>query len=282
MTGVMRKIPIHSVIFIALIVPQAALAQAVITEIMYDPPGTDSGHEWIEVYNASASPIPLATWKIYEGDASHKIVAASGDKMLAAQTYAVIAESVAKFSADHPDFTGELFHSAFSLDNAGETIELHDASSTTVESAAYDSSQGALGDGSSLQRLPDDAAPFSPHTPSPGAAMPQGTIAPKVKTPAPPKSKSSASKRTTAAKSPASASASGARSSASAIASNDAGNMAVVAPQSVAAAVSSNQDDSYWWLAALALILLAAGAIFTSKHFKSREWDIVEEKPEDV
>ena len=276
MTGVMKKIPTYSFLLAALLLPHTALAQIVITEIMYDPPHADSGREWIEVFNAGTSTIPLTGWKLHEGDANHNIIASLGSTMLTPQAYAVIAESVAKFSADHPDFSGSLFHSAFSLDNVGETIELFDASSSLAEYATYDSSQGALGDGNSLQRIPDDAADFSPHTPTPGAAISPTIIAPKVKAAAP--AKASIAKKAPTKKTSLQA------------ASNDAGNMDVVtaandpvAPQSQAAlAAVPGSNDSYWWLALLVLGVFAGGAMAVSKRFKKTEWDIVEEKPEDV
>lgn len=63
-------------------------------------------------------------------------------------------------------------------------------------------------------------------------------------------------------------------------ASNDAGNMAIVGPQT--AAVATSADESYWFFALAAVLLLAVAAIAGSRHFKKSEWDIIEESPEDV
>jgi hypothetical protein len=284
MTGVMKKIPIllysFGFAFLMSAWPGVALAQVVITEIMYDPAGVDSGHEWIEVYNSGASSIPLTTWKISVSGANHNIIMASGGKSLAPGMYAVIAESAAKFQADHPDYSGELFHSALSLDNAGASIDVRDASSTIIESVSYDSSSGALGDGNSLARPPDDAAQFSPHVPTPGSAMSSDVVPEKTKAvSAPLKTSGKYSKKTTsaAAKSPPEISPHN-----QGVPENSNPKATTIPSPQVAAAASSKADDPYWWLAVLAFILVATSAILTSKYFKNGEWDIVEEKPEDV
>jgi len=241
---------------------------------MYDPAGTDSGHEWIEVYNDGTSSIPLTDWKLSEGGTNHNIVTVSGDHTFAPGAYAVIAQSATKFQADHPGFKAELFHSAFSLGNSGATITLRDKSLTDVDSVSYVSAWGALGDGNSLQRAPAAAGDFIPRTPTPGAAISPVALTPKAPTAVPTQSPS---KKTTTKK-----------TSTKAV-SNDAGNETIVAtverspadaPSQTAAAADT--DDSYWWLAAFALAVAGAGAILASKHFKRCEWDIVEEKPEDV
>ncbi len=278
MAGVMNKIlKIYSVALLALLTPFVAFAQAAITEIMYDPSGIDSGHEWIEVYNEGTSSIPLATWKIYEGNANHNIIAASGGSLLAPGTYAVIAQSAAKFESDHPDFFGVLFHSAFSLDNGGATLTLRDKSLKDINTVSYDSTWGGLGDGNSLQRVPGDTGQFVPRTPSPGAAMSVVVIAPRTITKAKPLSSAPVQKQ----KQP-TGSMIGVTNvpNADVRASNDAGNMAIVGPQT--AAVATSADESYWFFALAAVLLLAVAAIAGSRHFKKSEWDIIEESPEDV
>ncbi len=40
------------------------LGPVVITEIMYNPHGTDEGQEWIEVYNSSAATVDMSRWSI--------------------------------------------------------------------------------------------------------------------------------------------------------------------------------------------------------------------------
>ena len=45
--------------------PAAALAQVVINEVLFDPTGSDTGLEWVELYNASDSAVNLSGWQLY-------------------------------------------------------------------------------------------------------------------------------------------------------------------------------------------------------------------------
>jgi hypothetical protein len=241
---------------------------------MYDPHGADSGHEWIEVYNEGTSSIPLSSWKIYEGDANHNIIAASGGSMFAPGTYAVIASNATKFQADYPNYTGELFHSAIALDNGGATLTVRDKSLAAIDTASYDSSWGGLGDGNSLQRAPGDFGQFVPREPTPGAAISAAVVAPK-KTPitAPTETPTKSPNKATVQKEVKPPAQTDAR------ASNDMGNMAVVSSQT--AAVAAPGIDAYWFFALAAVMLLAIATVAGSRHFKKSEWDIIEESPEE-
>lgn len=132
-------------------VPLTASAAAMITEVMYDAPGTDTGREWIEVQNTGDAAIDLSTWKLFEANTNHKI-AAIGQTSLPMGGFAVIADSPDKFRADYPNFAGLLFDSTFSLSNSGETLTLRDDSGADADSLAYLPEWGAAGDGSSLQK----------------------------------------------------------------------------------------------------------------------------------
>src|SRR5580704_16125556 len=78
-----------------------AHAQIVITEIMYDPSGSDVGAEWIEIYNASNSPIDLTKWKVNDGT-NHVLNpppknGGHGSLLLGANAYLILAADAASF-----------------------------------------------------------------------------------------------------------------------------------------------------------------------------------------
>lgn len=156
-------------IFVAsgLCFPYIANAAVVISEVMYDASGTDTGREWVEVWNDSAEAIDLSTWKLFEANVAHKITAI-GSVIVPAEGYAVIADSSDKFLVDNPGFSGLLFDSAFSLGNAGETISLKDSADVTTDTLTYDTSLGAAGDGNSLQKKIDGV--WISALPTPGSA----------------------------------------------------------------------------------------------------------------
>ncbi len=139
-------------LILALLFPSFSHAQVFINEIMYDLPGTDSGREWVEVYNAGSSPIDLSTYKFSEATTNHTIKSISGSTSISSGSYGVIADDTNKFLVDWPGFSGNLFDSSFSLNNTGATLTLKDSSSGISDQVTYSSTQGANGDGNTLQK----------------------------------------------------------------------------------------------------------------------------------
>jgi hypothetical protein len=141
-------------ICVGLLVPLSIGAQVRISEILYDPEGSDAKREWVEVFNSGSDSVDLATYFLLENAVYHKLIAQSGS-ILEAGAYAIIADSVPDVLADHPDFTGLIFDSAFSLTNTGETIGIANAQKVIVDEFTYAASMGAAGDGQSIQITED-------------------------------------------------------------------------------------------------------------------------------
>jgi hypothetical protein len=136
--------------FISLLFPFIIQAQVKITEIMYDPEGSDTKREWIEVYNSGNSSVDLNTYFLFENNVYHKLVA-QGQSILESGEYAIIVDSVAEVIADYKDYIGKLFDSTFSLNNTGEIISIADNLKKSIDALSYDGSVGANNDGASLQ-----------------------------------------------------------------------------------------------------------------------------------
>lgn len=115
----------------------SALAAVRIAGIMYDPPGADEGHEWIQLTNTGTDAVNLAGYRLFEGDTNHKLTVAAGTSTLLAGVEAIIATDPAQYESDHPDFRGTIFKSSFSLSNTGETIALKDAKLAVVDTYSY-------------------------------------------------------------------------------------------------------------------------------------------------
>ena len=139
-------------------------AQVIINEIMYDPVGSDSTHEWIEVFNQGPSSVDLANWKLVENETDHRMELFAGMSAIGVADFAVIADNAETFMTDHPDFTGTVFDSVFSLSNTGESIALKDSGSSIRDEVAYTATNGAAGDGNTQQRF-DGGFITSPPTP---------------------------------------------------------------------------------------------------------------------
>lgn len=234
--------------------PLVSHAQVVITEIMYDlAEGSDSGREWIEVFNAGSTAVSLTDLRVFENSRNHTI---SGSGTVPPGTYAVIADNPAKFKTDWPSFTGEIFDSAFSLNNGGEKIEVRNAAGATIDSAIY-TDAGAKGTGDSWQRTASGAFDFGVPTP--------GLPTPAVLSKTPPKQKSS--KKTVAA--------------VSAVTASDVEGSLPSGPAQEIVTLEPTADPSILpWLLPFFLASVGSAGLVWSRRLKKDEWDIVEEVEE--
>lgn len=166
---------VRNVLLAALFLPSITCAQVIVTEIMYDlAEGSDTGREWIEVYNTGTAPVLLSELTLFESNRKHTF---EGNTALSPQSFAVIADKPEKFRADHPNYAGLLFDSAFSLNNTGESIEIR-RGDAVLDVATYTKSLGGNGSGESLQNISLSAGgPFAPGAPTPGAPIPASGLA---------------------------------------------------------------------------------------------------------
>ncbi len=105
----------------------------VISEIMYNNPGTDD-YEFIEIYNNGSSTVDLAGWSFVQG-VSFTFPA----HLLDPGDFALVAIDSAAFETA---FGATAYEWSGGLNNGGETIELVDNTGTFVDSVAYDDANG--------------------------------------------------------------------------------------------------------------------------------------------
>ncbi|MFZ2072339.1 MAG: hypothetical protein WAV10_01500 [Minisyncoccia bacterium] len=146
-----------------------ASASVVINEVMYDLDGADI--DWIEVYNGDNNDIDLTTLKllISNSTSNHGIVKYSGSEVLHQGEYGIIAPTsqISVFVSKWEN-SGNLFTSSFSLSNTSGKVEINNGDKLSpISSVTYDSSQGAAGDGNSLQLINGE---WVPAIPTPGAS----------------------------------------------------------------------------------------------------------------
>ncbi len=149
-----KIIKLHLALLLVLfLLPHLVVASFEISEIMYDLEGTDTNREWIEVHNTSTAPADLSKWYFFSDNTKHALVP-QGLSEVPAGGYAVIAQNTPKFKADWSHYSGLLFDSSWTgFNNDSETIALKDPDQNIVSSVIFASSQGAAGDGNSLQFL---------------------------------------------------------------------------------------------------------------------------------
>ncbi len=131
----------------------ASVYAVYISEIMYDPQGSDTSREWVEIYNDTNNAIDFTSWKLFESGTNHGIVSYSGGTTVQAGGYAVIADNPVKFLTDFPNYQGVLYDSSFSLSNSGEQLILKDGTGSTIDTFTYVPSVGGNDDGSTLSKI---------------------------------------------------------------------------------------------------------------------------------
>ncbi len=124
-----------------------------ITEIMYNPTGSDTNREWIEIYSWDL--VNLSSWTFYEANTHHRLTPVNTSNRTASfvfQGYAVIVDNAQQFLQDYPGYNGTLFDSSWSsLSNSGESLALYNQSGE-VDVVAYDKSWGGAS-GYSLEKI---------------------------------------------------------------------------------------------------------------------------------
>ena len=90
----------------AILLSSSVFARVLINEIMYNPSGSDSSHEWLEIYNNGTYSIDIGGWKFYENDVNHALTPIYGKRVLNSGDYAIIADEWETFLLDYPKFNG--------------------------------------------------------------------------------------------------------------------------------------------------------------------------------
>lgn len=117
---------------------------------MYDPEGSDTKREWVEIYNDSETAIDLSGWKFYESSVNHGLTFLDGSSILKSKGYAVIVDEKKSFMLDYPEFKGMLIDSSFSLSNSGEQLVLKNEKGEVEFSLSY-KPEGSSGNGYSIE-----------------------------------------------------------------------------------------------------------------------------------
>lgn len=114
---------IQLLLFITLIFGLPTVAHALeISEIAYDTPGSDTDHEWIELYNETDQVIDLAKRYFFDGS-YHGLIpppekGGQGDLQLEPYSHLIIADDATTFLADHSGFVGTVIDTVMSLSNS--------------------------------------------------------------------------------------------------------------------------------------------------------------------
>jgi nitrate/nitrite transporter NarK len=118
-----------------------------VTEIMYNPVGTDTGREWVEVY--ADVPMNFSGARISDRAGSHTINLGQGSLMV--EGYAIMTNNAATFIQEHPGFSETVLQAAISLSNTNDTVNIS-KDGVLFDSVFYTNTY-ANGNGKTLEKL---------------------------------------------------------------------------------------------------------------------------------
>lgn len=136
------------VILLTIVHVSAEEAQSIfISEFMPNPDGSDSGHEWLELYNNLDSETALTGWSVETESASGNVRSTVlPDITIPSKSYFVILEPDVSFALEHKHVIGA---GDFNFYNSGVEIRLLDSFGTVVDREAYT----GMASGRSLERM---------------------------------------------------------------------------------------------------------------------------------
>jgi len=141
---------------------RASSPTLLISEVLYDPLGTEPNREWIEIYNNTSSPVELTDWTISDNMSTDVI---SPTVTIPVGGCLVIAASE-EFYTSYPGFTGAIVFVADGkigngLGNAGDRLIFKDSEGTVIDQMSYGTDTTVfnpacldVAEGHSLERSP--------------------------------------------------------------------------------------------------------------------------------
>mgnify|MGYP001229767201 CR=1 FL=1 len=157
-----------TILFGVFFIPSVVAAGTiVINEIMYDLPGTDDKHEWVEIKNISNSAVDLTRWKFFDGDGTtnHTLAISAerggqGSLIIPAGGFAILSGNASTFLSDYAGFSGTVIDTVMNLGNTSDVLKILNADGQVVDEVSYAKEMGGAGDGYDLERVSDYSNQF--------------------------------------------------------------------------------------------------------------------------
>ncbi|KKP90895.1 hypothetical protein A2467_00010 [Candidatus Nomurabacteria bacterium RIFOXYC2_FULL_36_8] len=126
----------HSVIFIIIFFAfsHAVYANLEITEVMYNPEGTDTNREWIKLHNNGSNTITVisgrsdSAWRFSDDVEGTELHLINDELIIDPSADAILASNKDIFISEHPEFNGPVADTSMSLNNASGTVRIWDGS----------------------------------------------------------------------------------------------------------------------------------------------------------
>ncbi|MGB2868895.1 MAG: lamin tail domain-containing protein [Bacteroidota bacterium] len=109
----------------------------VMSEILYDTPGTDSQEEWVELYNQTGTDADISGWTITDDNGFGTTYTVPAGTTIHANTYFTIAVNQAGFLALY-GHDADLYGGIPALNNTGETLLLKNSAGQVIDAVAWE------------------------------------------------------------------------------------------------------------------------------------------------
>ena len=138
------KSKIKRFIFLFFLLPIFSFAASInFSEIMFDPAGSDTDKEWVEIKNSFSSSVNLEKYKFCDSGSCHKLYDGYGNNFkIPGNSFGIIAKKPEKFKSEYPNFSGFILRSSFSLSNSSEKLELKNENGSVISIVEYNSEIG--------------------------------------------------------------------------------------------------------------------------------------------
>jgi len=132
----MRIIKVIIGLVIAVILSCNALAQVEISEVLYDPVGTETGGEAIELHNNGAQDVDISGYKIGTESTLNDATLHNGT-IIKANSYYLIADAGFSTLKDNPSWPDADYEEAITMSNTNAGVALIDANGTIIDAVGW-------------------------------------------------------------------------------------------------------------------------------------------------
>lgn len=109
-----------------------------ISEIMFNPSGSDTDHEWIEIYNNDTETYNMTGWKLQTAGVDHSLNQNGTNLILQSGAFAIIVQDTATFLNDYQNSSAAVIDSSWSdLSNSVNKSVLLKNSSVVFDNITY-------------------------------------------------------------------------------------------------------------------------------------------------
>lgn len=110
-----------------------------ISEILFDPAGSDSGAEWVELYNPTNLAINITNWDI-RSKSGNTVTFNFTSTIIPPKSSIVVGDNATKFNSTYgffPDIDGTKHISGFSFTNSNDFAQLRDSSNVIIDEVSW-------------------------------------------------------------------------------------------------------------------------------------------------